>query len=44
MGLYNSALTELVTDYLNVSNDNASDNLEDIQNGDEKTQMLDDYN
>jgi len=44
MGLYNSAIIELVTDYLNVSNDNASDNLEDIQNGDQKTQMLDDYN
>ncbi|MDD6345384.1 MAG: LCP family protein [Oscillospiraceae bacterium] len=44
MGLYNSAIMELVTDYLNVSNDNASDNLEDIQNGDEKTEMLDDYN
>lgn len=44
MGLYNSAIMELVTDYLNVSNDNASDNLEDIQNGDQKTQMLDDYN
>lgn len=43
MGLYNSALTELVTNYLNVSNDNDSDNLEDIQNGDQKTQMLDDY-
>ncbi len=43
MGLYNSAIIELVTDYLNVSNDNASDNLEDIQNGDQKTQMLDDY-
>ena len=44
MGIYNSALTELVTDYLNVSNDNASDNLQDIQDGDQKTEMLDDYN
>lgn len=43
MGEYNSALIELVTDYLNTSNDNASDNLKDIQNGDQKTNMLDDY-
>ena len=44
MELYNSALMELTTNYLNTSNDNASDTLEDIYNGDEKTQMLDDYN
>lgn len=40
---YNSALVELTTNYLNTSNDHASDNLQDIQDGNEKTQMLDDY-
>ncbi len=38
-----SAMTELVTDYLNTSNDSASDNLDDIYNGNQKAKMIDDY-
>ena len=34
---------ELVTDYLNTSNDSSSDNLEDVQSGDTKTPMIDSY-
>ena len=38
-----SSMYELVTDYLNTSNDSSSDNLEDVQSGDTKTPMIDSY-
>lgn len=38
-----SSMYELVTDYLNTSNDSSSDNLEDVKSGDTKTPMIDSY-